>query len=300
MFVPTKIKLRTNLAARPREYQDNHYEAFAKVNANLDALADEILAGSISPTWKQPALTATLSEAPTVAVEEGMRFLIVSEPPLGDPWEGHLNDVAVASVVDPAIVWQFETPAAGWRLAVLDLNAEFVFSGTAWIQATAMLQHDALPGVNGGATNGAYHLSLEEYKTVLAAIGKDIYSPRAMCIQFNEASPVSEVVAVTPPEAVITRMAVYVTDAAVAGAPTISLGDGTDPERYMESTVVDLTTAGAYEKAFALATAEVDGGEDLGPCQVYLYVTPDSQTFHGNLFLQYEPAEWVIIDGGEV
>lgn len=300
MFVPHKINLRSNLAARPRIYQDNHYEAFAKINANLDALADLTLIESTGPIWKLPALTANLSEAPTLAVEEGMRFLIVSEPPLGDPWEGHLNDVAVASAVEPAIVWQFETPGPGWRLAVLDLNAEFVFSGTSWIQATAALHHDALPGLKGGATNGAYHLSLEEYKTVLAAIGKDIYSPKAMCIQFSEASPANEAIAALPPDAVITRMAVYVTTAAAAGTPTISLGDDEDPERYMETTVADLTAVGAYEKAFALATAEVDGGEELGPARVTLYVTAESQTFHGNLFLQYEPAEWVIIDGGEV
>jgi hypothetical protein len=265
----------------------------------MDTLAGQILAASAGPMWQLPVLTSTVTAAPTTGVEAGMRFLILSQPDEGDPWEGHSNDIATAAFVEPSVSWTFEEPETGWRLAVLDINAEVVYGGDGWIQATAAPYHDSLPGLLGGATNGAYHLSLEEYKTVLAAIGKDIYSPKAMCIQFSEASPVSEIVAVMPPEAVITRMAVYVTDAAAAGAPTISLGDDEDPERYMEASVADLTTEGAYEKAFALATEEVDGGEELGPAQVYLYVTPDSQTFHGNLFLQYEPAEWVIIDGGE-
>ncbi len=299
MFVPQKINLRNNLAARPRIYQDNHYEAFSKINANLDLIADQVFAATNESIWQDPVITAGLSAAPTAGVTVGMRFLITSESAEGEPWEGHLNDIATALEVDPAIVWTFETPEPRWRLAVLDMNAEVVFTGERWIQATSPPYHDSLMGIHGGAVGGAYHLNLEEYRTLLAAIGKEIYSPKALCVQFSEASPASEIIATVPPDAVITRMAVYITTAATAGAPTISLGDDEDPERYMETTVADLTTLGAYEKAFALATAEVDGGEELGPCQVYLYVTPDSQTFHGNLFLQYEPAEWVILDGGE-
>ena len=298
MFVPKKINLQNNLAARPRVYQDNHYEAFSKVNANLDLLADQVFAATNESIWQDPVITAGLAEAPTAGVALGMRFLITSEPPEGNPWDGHLNNIATASQIAP-IVWTFETPESRWRLAVLDMNAEVVFTGERWVQATSPPYHDSLPGLLGGAVGGAYHISLEEYRTLLAAIGKGTYSPKAMCIQFSEASPVSEAIATLPPDAVITRMAVYVITAATAGAPTISLGDNEDPERYMETTVADLTTVGAYEKAFALATEEIDGGEELGPAQVYLYVTADSQTFHGNLFLQYEPAEWVILDGGE-
>lgn len=39
-YIP--IYLRTDLSAEPPEYQDNHYEAFAKVNLNMEAFEETV------------------------------------------------------------------------------------------------------------------------------------------------------------------------------------------------------------------------------------------------------------------
>ncbi len=69
--------------------------------------------------------------APPGAVAEGQRWIVAAVAT--DAWAGHDN--AVAAWQDGA--WQFSTPQTGWVAYVADEGALVVWSGSAWVGATA-------------------------------------------------------------------------------------------------------------------------------------------------------------------
>lgn len=293
-YIPEYLHTIQDIQVRPRVYIDTVVDALNRVNRNFAAIQRDLQAVSTQQAWQTAVLTTGLINAPTQA-NVADRFLIINEPPTGDPWDGHRYDIARVVSVDP-VVWAFDTPDAGWRLCDISSNTDWVYTGEYWVRSSGYTIHELLLGLYGGNNEGHWHLTHEEYVAALGAIGMGDYSPKALCAQFDQDSPTSHVIGTIPPDAIITRIVCTVITASITGSPTISIGTATDAERFMATTEVTLDTTGIYEQDFQLVDA--DGGEDLEPVDVYLFITADSAEFEGNLFIKWEKAEWSLLDGG--
>lgn len=68
----------------------------------------------------------------TVDADEGKRWIV--GPASTGAWSGHDGEIALCTA---ATLWLFLEPSEGWRVYLLDENKDYVYSGSAWIEATA-------------------------------------------------------------------------------------------------------------------------------------------------------------------
>jgi len=141
--------------------------------------------------------------APPGSPAEGQRWIVAASPTPTGAWAGHGNQVAAWQ--DGG--WVFCVPQVGWFAYVVDEGALVAWSGTAWINALAMLsvlQNLSLLGVGttadatnpfsaklnnalwvaktvaeGGDGNLRYKLSKESAAKTLSFLFQDNYSGRA-------------------------------------------------------------------------------------------------------------------------
>lgn len=133
-----------------------------------------------------------------------------------------------------------------------------------------------LPGTDGStgqvlSTNGSGTLS---WASVSA--NADLTQVEA----FTEATSSPLTIFTPPANAIIRLVIIEVTAAAAGGTPTVKAGTALDDDAYMLVTENDLLETGVYEVQ-PLVSA---GGS---PSAVILTITPDSQTFSGNVYVVY-------------
>lgn len=88
----------------------------------------------------------------------------------------------------------------------------------------------------------------------------------------------------TPPDnATIISVFIEITSAAAAAGGTLSVGTGTDPDAYMQTDENDTTEVAVY-KVHPLVELGV------GPDPVILTITPNAQTFSGEVYVSYSTA----------
>ena len=105
-YIP--IYLRTDLEADPPQYQDNHYEAFGKVNSNMEAF-DSALSGTVD------AMSAEF-EAMTERAIEQIRSQAV-------PYHTHY----LQGPIDCGLVTDEETPIT---VGILNMDIDIIDGGT--------------------------------------------------------------------------------------------------------------------------------------------------------------------------
>ena len=97
---------------------------------------------------------------------------------------------------------------------------------------------------------------------------------------FTQATSSPTTIFTPPANARITKVSANITVAAGGGTPTISVGISGDEDRDLDELEVDLKTVGVYEVA---PLTDVTGT----PGAVILTITPDSQSFTGEIFVHY-------------
>ncbi len=97
-------------------------------------------------------------------------------------------------------------------------------------------------------------------------------------LDFDETTVSGTNILSPPANSIYIRTRVDVTTAAAGGTPVLSVGTTSDNDAY--GSAIDLTIAGIYD---------VDLATELGasPLDVKIYITPDSQTFEGTVFVTY-------------
>ena len=91
----------------------------------------------------------------------------------------------------------------------------------------------------------------------------------------------SPVVIFNPPDnSTIMKVQVQVTTAASASGASVTVGNASDNDRFMEASDIDLETAGIYEKGCI---------DNLGvsPEAIQLFITPGGQIFSGEVTIWY-------------
>lgn len=99
-------------------------------------------------------------------------------------------------------------------------------------------------------------------------------------LSFTQATSNDSLIFAPPANAIYSKTVVVVTVASGGGSPTISVGTSVDNDAYVETGDVNLLEARIFE---------VHRFVDLGasPSDVRFYITPDGQTFSGEIYVQY-------------
>lgn len=137
----------------------------AAVN-NSDAVRlDQVYSLINGLDWQDAVLSKNLS-TPPISPTTGDRY-IVGASGTGD-WLGEDDNITEWDGSD----WVFYDVAEGWAVWVKDLDTNYQFNGTSWVEMGSTVSHNNTTGLQGGTSSQYYHLTEAEHTFL---IGKTFY-----------------------------------------------------------------------------------------------------------------------------
>jgi len=120
---------------------------------------DQLNSAILGQHWQTPA-DDILSTPPTSPVLDS-RYII--NPTGTGAWAGHDNEIAQWNGAD----WDFTTPQEGWTLWVRDVDTNYNYNGTAWVEFGTTVTHNNLTGLQGGQAGEYYHLTAAQHAAAI-------------------------------------------------------------------------------------------------------------------------------------
>lgn len=126
---------------------------------------DQLNSVILGQHW-QPPVHDILSTTP-VNPNINNRYIVGSNAT--GAWAGQENNIATWN----GTVWEFSTPVEGWTVWVRDVDTNYNYNGTAWVEFGTTVTHNNQMGLQGGQLNQYYHLTQEQH-TLIVNVGDNV------------------------------------------------------------------------------------------------------------------------------